>query len=89
MCKATTFIDDQIRFASSLPTDIVKKFSHLSRKEISPHCETNLKPKEWTKAERIKYGVDEKEKFKQKSRREPMLKEYLKIPLEHANHPVK
>ena len=42
---------------------------------------------EWTKAERVQYGIDLKEE--ELTKRRPMMKKYLKIPLEHANHPIK
>ena len=42
--------------------------------------------KELTKEERLQFGIDTK---KQPRQQRSMMKDYLKIPLSNANHPVK
>ena len=78
------FVDQQIRFSCSVPTDMIEKFKLFTRKQISPNMDRIQPPRELTKAQRIELGMDREGKH---TTRPPMLEGYLKIPLGHANHP--
>ena len=87
MARNKDFVDKGIRFTCSVPTEMLERYKFMTRKGISPNVEMKKKMRELTKAERIKFGIDQ-ENDKKSTARKPMLKDYLKLPLSHANHPV-
>ena len=61
-CSRAKFIDDQIRFSILVPTDMLEKFQFISRKGISPRCNTNTKVPKLSKADRLKFGLAKNDK---------------------------
>ena len=84
-CKGGRFVDDQLRFSVAVPSNMLDKFQFISRKGISPNFKHDKEIKAWSKAERIKFGLDKEHML---TTRKPMMKDYLKLPMQHAEHPA-
>ena len=77
-CKNVKFVDDQLRFSVAVPSIMLDKFQFISRKGISPNFKQDTEPKDLTKAQRIKFGL---EKDHTNASRRPMMEDYLKLPM--------